>query len=152
MRIEMQTESFPLGYEVRHHISHRLLFALSSHNEKIEHIKVLISDINGSHNGIDKHCQIQIVLHQLPDVVIENEGDDMFEAIELAVDTTSQTLDEISNHHGDWIHSASLSKFQVPSELGGSLERTHLSNNQIMNRSFTYRINPCSSLAPSNLA
>lgn len=125
MRIEMQTETFPLGHEIRHHISNRLLFALNVHNEKIEHIKVLISDINGSFSGMHKRCKIQIVLHQLPDVEIENEGDDMFEAIELAVDTASRTLDIISNYHHDWFPEASHTKFQIRSETGDSLERTH---------------------------
>jgi len=121
----MQTETFPLGHEIRHHISHRLLFALDSHHEKIEHIKVLISDIDSSLRGTDKRCQIQIALNQLPDVVIENEGDDMFDAIELAVDTASRTLDVSSNHQRDWNPAASLSKFQLHNELGDSIETAH---------------------------
>ncbi len=125
MRIEMQAEHFPLGHEIRHHISHRLLFALSDHNEKIEHIKVLISDIDSSLKGTDKRCKIQVMLHEIPSVEIENEGDDMFDAIELAVDTASRTLDIMSNYHHDWSPAASLSTFQARNELGDSFESTH---------------------------
>jgi len=125
MLIEMQAQNFPLGHEIRNHITHRLLFTLTGHGEKIKNIKVLISDIDRSLSGTDKRCQIKIALHQLPDVVIENEGGDMFDAIELAVDTASQTLETNSNHHLDWFPASRLPKFQVPSELGDSHGKTH---------------------------
>ena len=92
MQIEIQARDFNLTHSLREHIQRRLGFALSTRYQHIQRILVRLSDINGPRGGIDKCCQIQMVLPQQADVLIEDTETDMYVAIDRAADRASRTL------------------------------------------------------------
>ena len=92
MQIEIQARSFTLSDALREHIQRRLGFALSTHDEHIQRILVRLSDINGPRGGDDKQCHIQVLLSQLPDVIIEDTEADMHVAIDRAADRAGRTV------------------------------------------------------------
>ena len=62
---------------------------------------VRLSDINGPRGGADKCCHIQVVLPQLPDVVIEDTEVDLYAAIDRAADRAGRTVDRRLARHRD---------------------------------------------------
>ena len=92
MQIEIQARDFNLTHSLREHIQRRLGFALSTRYQHIQRILVRLSDINGPRGGIDKCCQIQMVLQQQADVLIEDTESDMYVAIDRAAERASRTL------------------------------------------------------------
>lgn len=117
MKINIQAQNFTLTKAIRSHITRRLGFALSARSEYISHIKVNLSDINGPRGGVDKRCQIMVVLPKLPDVVIEDKEVDLYVAIDRAVDRASRTVDRRLNRRRDMFRAGRRSKFITPDEL-----------------------------------
>ena len=92
MQIDIQARIFSLTEALREHVTRRLGFALGTRDEHIQRVLVRLSDINGPRGGDDKQCHIQIVLAQLPDVVIEDTEADLYRAIDRAADRAGRTL------------------------------------------------------------
>lgn len=92
MKINMQARSFSLSKALRAHVQRRLSFALQKKADQIQHIMVRLSDINGPKGGIDKRCQIQIVLPHLNDVVVEDKESDIYVAIDRAANRAARVV------------------------------------------------------------
>jgi putative sigma-54 modulation protein len=92
MHIDLQARNFSLTDALRSHVKRRLGSALCTRNEHIQRVNVRLSDINGPRGGEDKRCHIQVVLPQLPDVVIEYTDEDMYSAIDRAADRAGRTV------------------------------------------------------------
>jgi ribosomal subunit interface protein len=101
MQIDIQTRNFTLTRALRNHVERRLGFALSSRDDHILRITVLLSDINGPRGGSDKCCHIQVVLPYLPDVVIEDTEVDLYAAIDRAADRAGRTVGRRLARHRD---------------------------------------------------
>jgi len=86
MQIEMQAHSFSLTKAIRDHIEQRINCALSSLHENINRVVVKLSNVNSHHIGIDKRCQIQVILSSQEDVVIEDIEWNLYFAINRAAD------------------------------------------------------------------
>jgi len=93
MQINIQARNFQLTGALREHIIRRLGFSMSFRDEHIQRIKVQLSDINGPRGGIDKCCHIQIVLSNLPDVVIKDTEADLYAAIDRATGRAGRTVE-----------------------------------------------------------
>lgn len=102
MQIEMQALSFSLTKAIRDHIEQRVNSAMSSLDENINRVVVTLSNVTGHRIGIDKRCHIQVKLHALEDVVIEDIEWNLYFAINRAVDRArrkvSRKLAQQSNH------------------------------------------------------
>jgi len=92
MHIDTQTSDFSLTEALRSHIERRLRLSLTSFDEHIRRIVIRLSDINGPRGGADKRCHLQLVLDDLPDVVIEDIETDLYTAIDRATDRARRTL------------------------------------------------------------
>jgi len=101
MQIDIQARNFSLTDALRGHVERRLGSALSTRNTHIQRVTVRLSDINGPRGGEDKRCHIQVVLPQLPDVVIEDTDEDMYNAIDRAADRAGQTVGRRLTRHRD---------------------------------------------------
>ncbi len=86
MFIDIQSRSFPLTASLRSYVQRRLQSALSKSDDHIQKVSMILSDINGPRGGEDKHCHLQVVLPGIPDVVIEDTEEDMYDAIDRATD------------------------------------------------------------------
>lgn len=93
MQIEIQAVKFELTDALRAHVQRRLHFALSRFEGRIARAIVRLSDLNGPRGGVDKDCRLQIRLHGLPDVVVEDTEADLYVAISRAADRAGRTLD-----------------------------------------------------------
>ena len=92
MQIDIQARNFPLTNVLRRHIEKRMGFALSAGKDHIQRVMVRLSDINGPRGGADKRCHIQVVLPNLPDVVIEDTEVNLYAAIVRAADRAGRSV------------------------------------------------------------
>jgi len=92
MHIDIQARNLPLTDALHSYIERRLSFVLSSRDEHIQRILVRISDINGPRGGADKCCHIQVILGQVPDVIIKDTETDLYAAIDRAADRAGRTV------------------------------------------------------------
>lgn len=92
MKTDIRAHNFTLSPALRYHVNHRLAISLRRHRDRIARVSVRLADINGPRGGIDKHCQIQITLFHLPEVLIEDVEGDMYQAISRAVDRASRLV------------------------------------------------------------
>ncbi|MBV1776509.1 HPF/RaiA family ribosome-associated protein [Burkholderiaceae bacterium DAT-1] len=92
MKTDIKARNFPLTEALLQHVERRLNFALGRLDTHIHKVTVRLSDINGPRGGIDKHCHIQVSLHHLPDVIIEDREADLFNAINRASERASRTV------------------------------------------------------------
>jgi len=92
MNIDIQALGFSLTEALHEYVQRHINFALSTRNQYIRRVRVWLSDINGPRGGLDKQCQIQVELTQLPDVVIETTEGDLYAAINRAADRAGRTV------------------------------------------------------------
>ncbi len=92
MQISIRSRNFSLTDSLRNHASKRLRFALSRCSDHIRRVVMQLSDINGPRGGIDKRCQLRLVLDGMPDVIINDVEADMYTAIDRAADRAGRTL------------------------------------------------------------
>lgn len=108
MQIDIQARNFTLTSALRGHVERRLGFALSTRDEHIRRIIVRLSDINGPRGGEDKCCHIQVVLPNVPDVIIEDTEADVYTAIDRAADRAGRTVGRRLARHRDKGRSSGL--------------------------------------------
>jgi len=92
MQIAIHAQHFSLSSELRDHVERRINFALTSGEGHIRRIVVRLSYINSPRGGVDKCCQLQVVLVGLPEVVVKDIEADMHVAINLAVNRAGRTV------------------------------------------------------------
>jgi putative sigma-54 modulation protein len=78
MQLELRGLDFELDDELTEHIERRLRFALGRFAERIRHLTVHLSDVNGPRGGIDKRCRIEVGLFPRGVVMVQGLGDDPF--------------------------------------------------------------------------
>jgi len=92
MQIDIQTQNFSLSRALRNHVERRASFALTCCEGHIKRVVVRLSDINGPRGGVDKCCQLQVVLVSLRDVVVKDIEADMYAAIDRATSRAGRTV------------------------------------------------------------
>lgn len=92
MRIDIHTSKFALTESLRSYIERRVQFALSWAHHRLPRVQLRLNDINGPKGGLDKVCRIQIPLAGNKPVVIEETQQDMYTAIDRAIDRAARTL------------------------------------------------------------
>lgn len=92
MEISIKSDHFPLSDALRNHVERRLRFALSFGDENISKVVVRLSDINGPRGGVDKCCQLQVIIHGIRDVVVKDIEADMYSAIDRASNRAGRTI------------------------------------------------------------
>ena len=76
MTISFVDRSALLTPELREFAERRLLFALSRFSPRIQTISVVVTDVNGSRGGVDKHCRITVKMKGANEVLISDQADD----------------------------------------------------------------------------
>jgi ribosome-associated translation inhibitor RaiA len=92
MNLDLQARSFRLTKALRHYIKQRLVIAIDAGGEDIRRINVRLSDINGPHGGIDKRCHLHLIVPHLPDIVIQETQQNMYSAIDRAIERARGVL------------------------------------------------------------
>jgi len=92
VQIIIKAREFSLTDTLRDHVERRLRFSLTVGDKHIQRVVVRLSDINGPRGGLDKCCNLQVVLTGLNDVVVEDIETDLYVAIDRAVNRAGKTV------------------------------------------------------------
>lgn len=92
MKINIQAHDFSLTGSLRQHVERKVLTSMSCCSDRIELVNVALVDINGPKGGVDKSCQIQVVLSGLPNIVVEDIESDLYFAISRAAGRVGRTV------------------------------------------------------------
>lgn len=92
MITKIQTQGLELTDGLRDYTQKRVAYALSHSTQHIQRIQVRLMDINGPRGGVDKRCQIEVHLKGLSTVVVEDIEDDLYVAIDRAVERMGRTI------------------------------------------------------------
>jgi ribosomal subunit interface protein len=68
------------------HIEARMSAALGQYGRRIRSVDVKVQDINASHGGVDKKCQVLVHLDRSGLVMAEDTQPDLYAAVSLAAD------------------------------------------------------------------
>lgn len=79
----------PLNVELIGHIERRAGFALSRLAMYVQQVKVALTDINGPRGGVDKRCQVQVMLEGEQPMIITETSDDLIAAVNRAFSIVS---------------------------------------------------------------
>lgn len=108
MQIDIQTHNFPLTDALRMYINRRLSFSLSARNHRIQRIMLWLSDVNGPKGGVDKCCQIKVVIPKMADIVIDDTKVNLYTAIDRAIHRASRTIERKLARHRDKARSSRI--------------------------------------------
>ena len=81
-----------LSDEDRDYIRQRLGMKLGKFATSIERVTVRVKDINGDRGGIDKVCDIKVVVSGLPSVVVEGQSDTIRAAVNSALGSVERAV------------------------------------------------------------
>ncbi len=101
MHIDIQTSDIVLNEGLAAHVEQRLLFALGRFQAHVARVTVHLSHINSPAGTEDGHCQLQIRLHGLPDIVAEDTETDLYLAVDRAAERAGRTLGRQLQRAGD---------------------------------------------------
>ncbi|MEY3200637.1 MAG: hypothetical protein RIR70_187 [Pseudomonadota bacterium] len=92
MELDIRAKGFELTAAIEQHIRRRLQFALDWARHGIGRVTVRLSDENGPRGGLDKRCAIVVSLPAQSELVIEDTRDDIYRAIDHAVERLGRNL------------------------------------------------------------
>ena len=93
MSIDIQSSGFTLTPAIRNWTERRLRLALGSVGDYVLRSAIRLSDENGPRGGIDKRCTVRLTLPGQPAVVVAQQSDDLYLAIDLACDRAGRSPD-----------------------------------------------------------
>ena len=79
----------PLNVELISHIERRTEFALARLSLYVQQVKVGLLDVNGPRGGVDKCCQVQLLLADEAPLVVAETSDDEYAAVNRAFSVVS---------------------------------------------------------------
>ena len=92
MRIDIKGSGFPVTAALMGHAERRLRFALTRHCDRIVRVAVLVGDSNGPRGGTDKFCRIRILLQRAPEVLVEDNGAELYAVIDRAAERAGRNV------------------------------------------------------------
>ncbi|MEO6920441.1 MAG: HPF/RaiA family ribosome-associated protein [Collimonas sp.] len=95
MKPTIVAKGIKLSRRLREHVSRRLALAFDRKQYGIHSVTVRISDQNGPRGGVDKHCQIHLVLPGMRPVVVTEKGRDIATMIDQAAYRATQAIDRL---------------------------------------------------------
>jgi len=104
MHVEIRTNKFTLTNGMRDHINRRIQFALSWADHHMDQITLNLRDINGPKGGSDKSCRIQIRSPGSKTIVVEEIQNDLYIAIDRAIERAARALTRKLKRHREYSH------------------------------------------------
>ncbi len=92
MKIEIQAHRVSLSRKLHGYAERRVRAALTRFDERIMKVSLWLSDVNGPKGGADKNCQVQIIMPGKPDVVIAETRENLYLAINRAIERAGQAV------------------------------------------------------------
>jgi len=92
MELDIRAKGFEMTGAIEQHVRRRLQFACDWARHAVKRVSVRLSDENGPRGGMDKRCAIVVSLPQQAELVIEDTRDDIYRAVDYAVDRLGRNL------------------------------------------------------------
>jgi len=92
MKFDIRCTHLPMDRGALGHIRRRFEHCLDHFAHCVLQVHVLLSDVNGPKGGADKRCLVQLQLRGAPEIVIEEQGVELFGVIGRAADRLSATV------------------------------------------------------------
>jgi putative sigma-54 modulation protein len=93
MKLDIHTQGFELTDALREHAYRRIIFALHRFQHRLgQRVTLHLSDENGPKGGVDMRCVIQIPFPGQNEVVIREDGDDLYVVLDRAADRAGRTV------------------------------------------------------------
>ncbi len=118
MKLEIKCLSFKSTPSISDMVKRRAYFSLGRFENRVKRVVVRLKDENGPKKGIDKICQVHVQLHSSHDLVIQEQSDDLYAAIDRAFDRVgraasrevrkNKSVKNLSDYGGNWLIRNSL--------------------------------------------
>lgn len=92
MKIGIQCKGFSLTSAIAGQVHKRLQRLLGQGTRRIRRVDIILSELNGPGNSVDKRCLIKVSIDGLLPVVIDDIQPDLYAAIDRAADRASRTV------------------------------------------------------------
>lgn len=92
MKIHLRALGFDLTGALRDYVGRRLAYAFGHFDGQVRRVEVMLSDDNGPRGGRDKRCLVRLVPEGLPAVHVTDRQDDLYVAIDRALDRAAYAL------------------------------------------------------------
>ena len=92
MQMNIQSRDFALTEALRSYVERRLRFTLTRYEPALRRLQVHLSDVNGPRGGRDKCCRVRVALVAQPDVAVEDTENDMYHAVDRAVERAGRAV------------------------------------------------------------
>ena len=86
MQFEIRGRDIFVSQALRGHVERRLRFALERFAGRIRKVRVMLGDLNGPRGGVDKRCQLAILLTPSSTIVMEDRASSVYAAIDGVAD------------------------------------------------------------------
>ena len=93
MNLNIQSHAMKLSGALKRNVIKRVQNTFNVRQDCIQRIHVRLSDINGPHGGIDKRCQIHLIVPHMPDIVIKETQENIYSAVYHACVRAKDALD-----------------------------------------------------------
>ncbi len=92
MHFQIQAQNFTLTDGFRHYAAWRVAHDLNHGKGIVSRVVVQLGDVNGPRGGVDKRCEIKVVLSGLPSVVVTERHQSLQAAMDGAIDRITRTV------------------------------------------------------------
>jgi ribosome-associated translation inhibitor RaiA len=92
VKLTIRAREIELTNELRTVVIRRVRFSLTRLLTADSRVAVALSDVNGPRGGWDKRVLVRVTTARLPEVIIQEDGDDVIVAVNRAVDRAARTL------------------------------------------------------------
>lgn len=92
MNLQIRTRGIEMTRPLEEVVERRIRFALNRFGERVRHVHVQLTDLNGPRGGVDTRCKVEVSLDSIGSVIVHETSDTPFTAVALASDTVSRAV------------------------------------------------------------
>lgn len=92
MRIEIRGQNVGLTPALEEYAVRRFTTALRRFDKRVSSVTIRFVDENGPRGGVDKHCQAELHMPRLRGVMIDEQNEDLYAAIDAAADRAARIV------------------------------------------------------------
>jgi ribosomal subunit interface protein len=92
MRIEVRAQGFSLTDALSTYTERAIDKALGRFYERLTQVSAKLVDENGPRGGVDKRCQLEVVVARQEPLLVEAQHADLYAAIDVAADRASRLV------------------------------------------------------------
>jgi ribosomal subunit interface protein len=106
MNVEVRGRNLRLNRSLKEYCERRLQFALGRFEEKLGRVVVRLSDVNGPRGGVDKRCQVDVLVRGRRPLRVESTDVSLHSAVDEAAQRVAQAVLRVLGRERDHALSA----------------------------------------------